>query len=337
MISHRSGVKTVGLDIGTYSIKATVLDIISGEKTLKEYTILTLPAEAKTAQKEKFINDVFQEMEIKPDTVNLSISGPEVIVRFIDLPTMSKEQLENALVFEAEKYIPFDVNEVILDSIILGEGAESGQMKVLLAAAKKELVEELVKITEEMGISINCIDIDPFAMFNSYMSTLESPPEDSSAFLILGNSTTDILISSGAQPCFMRQIQIAGKDITEAISESCSVSFDKAEEIKKDPDGENKEKVLQATSSVLDDLVRELQLSFGYFENRYNKNIQHIMASGGMIYQEGVLPALSDKLGMEVKKWDPLKDIKLDDSISKQDIDTVSSLLAVSLGLSLRG
>jgi type IV pilus assembly protein PilM len=210
-------------------------------------------------------------------------------------------------------------------------------MRVLLAAAKKEPIVNLAKTMEGMGIGINCIDIDTFAMFNTYLNTLDSPLEESAAFLLMGHSTTDILISSGSQPCFMRQIQIAGKDITESISKNCSLSADEAGNLKQKTDTGNKDKVTQAISSVLEDLVREMQLSFGYFENRYNKSIKSIFCSGGMIYQEGVLDCLSSRLGAEFKKWDPFKGIKLAETVSKKEIDDVSGLLTVSLGLALRG
>ncbi len=329
--------QSIGLDIGTYSIKVTSLETGSNGKTLTSYNVKTLPIDIKSTQKEKMIRETLEEIALKPEAVNLSVSGPDVIVRFIDLPNMTKDQLVNALVFEAEKYIPFNVNEVILDSIILGAAGDPSQMRVLLAAVKKDHVENLAKMMDNMGMRINCIDIDPFAMFNAYLNSVKVEEEESSAFLLIGHSTTDILISIGSIPCFMRQIQIAGRDITVAISKALSVPEEKAEKIKKEQDKESADRISQAMSGVLDDLIRELQLSFGYFENRFNRSIKTVFSSGGQVYQDGVLDYLSKKLGIEIRTWDPLKGITLDGSISGKDIESVSGMLAVSIGLSLRG
>jgi type IV pilus assembly protein PilM len=224
-----------------------------------------------------------------------------------------------------------------LDFLILGSAPEAGQMRVLLAASKREPVKAMIKTIENLGMTVNIMDTDPFAMFNTFIET-KSPQEDAgSAFLDLGHSQTDVLITIGKLPCFMRQIQMGGKDITGAICDSLSVSPEKAENYKMGIGKMDKNIVTQATIQVLDNLVKEIQLSFGYFENRYNKGVSAIYCSGGMIYQEGVVGYLTEKLGVSVQKWNPTDGINISENLSKQDIDSVASQLAVSIGLALRG
>ena len=325
---------SVGLDIGTYSIKLVCLAFDKGGAELVKYALVKLPEGVKPSQKADIIQDILEKSGVTTRSLNVSISGPDVIVRFIDLPRMTKEQLNNALVFEAEKYIPFNVNEVVLDSIILGEGAETGQIKVLLAAAKREPVEELVKTVDDIGYDINCIDIDTFAMFNSYLNSYEAPDAESNAFVLFGHSTTDILIASGDKPSFMRQIQIAGSDITGAISKGLSISGREADELKKEH--REAEKAMISATQVLDDLVREMQLSFGYFENRYNRSIKSVFFSGGQVYQSGMLDVLAEKLGIELILWDPLKNISTGEGVDISEIEKISGMFSVSTGLALR-
>jgi len=330
--------ETVGLDIGTYSIKVISLLKEAGENVLTAYNIKKISPDNKKIKAEEVIRETFDEIDIHPETVNLSISGPDVIVRFINLPKMNKDQLTSALSYEAEKYIPFNIDEVVLDSIILGDAPEAGQMRVLLAAAKRDHIEEKVKLLDKLGLSVNLIDADPFAIFNAFTEFNVPEKEEASAFLDLGHSYFDVLVSVGKDPCFMRQIQIGGKDFTKEVYGHLGLE-PKEIELLKIPNKEQteEEKMKTPATAVLDDLIKELQLSFGYFENRYNKSIANIYCSGGLSSQQKVVDYLGEKLGISMKKWNPAESIKLSENILREDLSTVSSQLAVSLGLALRG
>ena len=328
--------ETVGLDIGSYAIKVCSLTKNNSQNTLTAYNIKKIPQENKDFKIKTLLEEVFDEIDLHPEQVNLSVSGPDVIVRFIDFPRMSKEDLRNALAFEAEKYIPFTVSEVFLDFMILGEAAEADKMRVLLAAVKREPVETLVKTMEEMEIGVNLIDVDPFAVFNAFNFSNPSEEGKCRTFLNLGHLKNDILISVGDMPHFTRQIQIGGKDITREISKVLAVSPEKAEEMKLSPPAEQAEQVKQAVTTILDKIITEVQLSFSYFENRSSVKVGEIYCSGGMVYLDKTVDYLSEKLGSEVKKWNPLAGLTVAENISKQDIDSVASQLAVCIGLALR-
>ncbi len=329
--------ETVGLDIGSYSIKVTsILKEVTG-KTLAAYNIKRIPSNGKTVKLEQYLDEALKEVDLHPERVNLSVSGANVIVRFINLPKMNRDQMENALTFEADKYIPFDVNEVVMDFLILGDAPEPGQMRVLLAAARRESVEAKVKLVEKLGLSVNIMDIDSFAMFNAFLEANPVIEESGKAMINLGYSQTNVLVSIGKIPCFMRQIQIGGKDITETIAKNAGITFDEAEEMKLRADEQDKEKITQAMATVMDDLIREIQLSFGYFDNRFGKGVSELYCCGGVIYQPGVLDYLSEKIGIQVKNWNAAKGMKVAENLSLQDIDVVGPQLAVSIGLALRG
>jgi type IV pilus assembly protein PilM len=329
--------EVVGIDIGSHSIKVISLKKDSEQNTLNVYNIKKLPQDKKQIEIANIIQESLKEVDLSPEVVNLAISGPDVIVRFIILPKMTKEQLESALVFEAEKYIPFNVNEVVLDFIILGDAPESGQMRVLLAAAKKEPVEFMVKTIADLGMTVGAIDISAFAMFNAFIESHDSLEEKGVALIDFGHSHTDVLISAGKTPHFMRQIQIGGRDINVALSRNTSIALDKAEEYKLGAEGADKEEVTQAMQQVLDDIVKEIQLSFGYFENSSNIPISEIYCSGGMIEGEGFIEYFNSKMGVEIKRWNPIEGVNVSEYISREDIDSIASRLAVSLGLALRG
>ncbi|MFC1548985.1 type IV pilus assembly protein PilM [Candidatus Omnitrophota bacterium] len=332
----RKAEEAVGLDIGSHSIKVVSIIKEAEKNLLSAYNIKNIPPEAKSSDTKQLVEEALKEIDLHPEDINLGFSGPSVIVRFIDLPKMNKEQLASALSFEAEKYIPFSVNEVVMDYLILGDGPETGKMRVLLAAAKKELVNSRVELMEELGISINVLDIDSLAAFNAFCASYEVG-EQGNAFFHFGHSQTDVLITVGETPCFMRQVQIGGRDINVALSKEMGVPAESIQEILLHADEETKSRVAQTTNSILDDIIREMQLSFGYFENRYNAQISNVYCSGGMISQRDMLKYLGDKTGFEMEKWNPVKGMDVADYITHEDIDKIGSQLAVSIGLALRG
>ncbi len=305
--------RTVGLDIGSFAIKVVAIDKTSGKKTLAAYNIKQIPVDVKSFDRSSLIREALDEIDLHPEMVNLSLSGPEVIVRFINLPKMSKEQLEGALSFEAEKYIPFNVSDVILDSIILGDAPDTGQMRVLLAAVKREAVGSLVKTVEGLDMAVGVVDIDPFAMFNAFTENNLLPEDEGNIFLNIGHSRTDMLIAIGKQPYFTREVQLGGRNIAT-----------------------DEERIAQDSVPVISNLIREMQLSLSYFENRYNKGISGIYCSGGVAYRERMISYLGEKLGVTVKKWDPMAGLEISESISKEAAEEVALQLVVGIGLALR-
>lgn len=328
--------QTVGIDLGSRSIKIASVRNLHGEKVLAAYNIKDLPLKKEHIDINRSIREALEEVDLRPSEVNLSIYGPDVIVRFINLPKMTKEQLEGALVFEAEKYIPFNVNEVILDFVILGDAPEAGQMKVLLAAAKRDPIESMIKIMEDVGVMVSSIDINAFAAFNSFILSNPESADKAVALLEMGHTHTDVVISVNHSPHFMRQIQIGGKDISTTIARNLSVPEEKADGMRLAPKEDEKEAVNEITAQVLDDIIQEVQLSFGYFENTSNAAIDSIYCSGGMLYSEGVMEHIGKKLGLEVKKWNPISGLGVSENISRQDVDSIASKLSVSVGLAMR-
>jgi len=334
--SDSNRLRSVGLDIGTYSIKLVVLEDPRDKKTLIALNEKRISPEADFDEKTNAIREMFKEMDFHPNEVNLSIFGPEAIVRFVNFPKMSRGQLEDALEYEAEKYIPFNLNEVIMDVIILDVVRETEQMSVILAAAKKNAVESLMKVCKDLNIKIGIVDMDPFAMFNAFLDADPDQTDQTRALLNFGHSRTDILVANEKKPVFIRQIPIGGKDISEAIGRDLSIESREAEKCKLSRSEEGEEKALKAAFSVVDRLIKEIQLSFSYFESRQEKKIGEIYCSGGAIEREGILEYLNEKLNVEIKKWNPIETVKISENIFRKDVNSSVSQFAVSIGLALR-
>ncbi|MBU1657081.1 MAG: pilus assembly protein PilM, partial [Candidatus Omnitrophica bacterium] len=163
------------------------------------------------------------------------------------------------------------------------------------------------------------------------------PGDKGTAFLDLGHSETNVLVTTGNIPRFMRVIQIGGDDITRAIAEDMGIDRQAAEELRVSDGSENREKVDRSVFAVLDELAEEMRLSFGYFENKHNTTVSNVYCSGGMISQKGLVEYLQEKMGTGFNVWNPVSGVNVSESIPGETIDAVSAQLAVSIGLALRG
>ncbi|MCD6405573.1 MAG: pilus assembly protein PilM [Planctomycetes bacterium] len=158
--------RVLGLDIGSSTVKGVEL-AKNGEKFA-----ITGYAQAEIASAgtlKEAIAAVLRDGRFKSKQVVSSVSGRSVIVRYINTPVMKPDELKSSMRFEADKYIPFELNEVILDCLPLGrEDGDNGEMRVVLVAVKKEIVDEHVRILQEVGLYPCVIDVDCFALGNAF-------------------------------------------------------------------------------------------------------------------------------------------------------------------------
>lgn len=295
----------------------------------------------KTAEKRKKLIDavrkVMADADIKDKEVVSAVSGQSVIVRYIEIPHMTQEELAGAIRFEAEQYIPFEIDNVEMDYQILEEKMPHSpeKMRVLLVAAKKDLVKEHFSLLEEAGLKPIAFDVDAFAMINAFEKIKSVSKEECAAVINIGHNLTSINILRGGIPYFTRDVFLAGRDITGSLAKRFGLEFSQAEKLKRD-----KGNVLQgdtfnkALGMGLEDLVGEIRLSFDYYENQaLEKNISCVYLTGGTSLLPQLDKFLSDTIGMRVEVWNPIKDLEANDVIKQWE--SVGPALTISIGLAL--
>ncbi len=326
----------VGLDIGNSSVKMVEI-ASSGENlslvclgmkrasaTVREpliETIKSLSREIKTTAKDAFI----------------SVSGPSVIVRFITMPKMRDDELKSAVRFEAERHIPFSINECIVDHQILKKNEKENKFDILLVAAKKDFIMERISIAEECGFSVGAVDVDACALANAFLRNLSTASSGKTAALLnIGASLTNIGIVADGALCFTRDISIGGDDFNKAISKALSLDIKTVEEIKLSPK-ERLQDVIACTKSIMGNLLDETRLSLNYYENQSGKGADEIYISGGSSGMNGIETLFEDAFESKPIFWDPLN--CLDKSKGGFDaalIEKAKSSFAVAVGLALR-
>lgn len=326
--------KTIGLDIGNHSVKLSEISENQGKYQLSAFGIEQLANDSREAKVEA-IKKLVQESGVTTNKVNISVCGPSVIVRYILIPQMTKAQLDSAIKFEAEKYIPFNIEDVILNAPVLEDKRDDGKIRVLVVAAKKTLIDDYMKLLQECALEPQLIDVDSFALINAFL--LNYPGQESGgvvALLHIGANFTSINILKNKVSHFMRDITLGGSELTKAMAEKLNLELAEAEKLKADPKG-REEEIFSLINPSLNNLLGEISLSFSYYEDQLELGIDKLFLSGGTAKLKGLEQFLSSNLGMDVVTWDPTVKLEIKPSLDQQKLKSCLSMLTVSIGLAL--
>jgi type IV pilus assembly protein PilM len=216
----------VGIDIGTHSIKVVELKESGKSVHLQSFGLIAVPPQAivdgaimDSAAIVESLQRLLREHKIKRKQVAMGLSGLSVIVKKISLPQMSESELEESIHWEAEQYIPFDIDDVNLDFQIIegGATAEEGKMEVLLVAAKKDKIDDYTGLVIQAGLQPVIVDLDSFALQNAYEINYEVTPGQNVALVNMGAGFTNISVLRSGMTAFTRDISIGGNNYTDAL------------------------------------------------------------------------------------------------------------------------
>jgi len=347
MLFSRKG-NVVGLDIGSSSIKLLELVEMKGGYQLRNFGIAPLPPEAivdgalmDSVTIVDSIKGLASALRIKSKDVVTSVSGHSVIVKKINIPTMTEDELEESIQWEAERYIPFDINDVNIDFQILGptEGNEE-LMDMVLVAAKKDIINDYLSVIIEAGFNPVIVDIDSFALENMFEANYPVGRDEVIALANIGASVTNINILKRGVSSFTRDIFTGGNAITEEIQRQLNVDFEEAETLKLgNRMDETSQKVVQeALQSALNSLATEIAKSLDFFRSTSsNEKVDKVVLSGGCAKINGIDTVIEQQAGIPAEIINPFKEI----DCSKRDLDVdylkeMEPIMAVSVGLALR-
>jgi type IV pilus assembly protein PilM len=340
----------VGLDIGSSTVKAVELKPAGKSFRVTAFAVEAVPPDSIVdgaiidgGAVADAIRRLFQNKAFTTKDVAASLSGNAVIVKKISLPVMTDAELAESIYWEAEQYIPFDIQDVNLDYQILdpGTGADAkGTMEVLLVAAKKEKIADYTGVIAQAGRVPIVVDVDAFALQNAYEANYGPEPDAVVVLLNAGASAININILGGGQSLFTRDISMGGNAYTEAIQKELNLPFDAAELAKKGQpvDGITYDDVRPVLHAMTENVLLEIQKTFDFFKaTAASDRIDRILLSGGASTVDGFAESLAARFGAPVEPFDPFRKINCD--AQKLQIDDLPHLLptaAVAVGLALR-
>jgi type IV pilus assembly protein PilM len=343
---------SLGLDIGTYTVKMVEVDVEDNRRKLKNYSVVEVfregeeydPEGASFSRLTTALKSCFRQMKISPKRVrniNCSLSGPSVAVKQVRSIPLAPEELESSLSFEARKHLPLDDTEAITDFQILDGGAEASFMDILLVATTKKTFDNYLKLLLEVGLKPRVIDAGCTALVNSYLLTKGKPAGDAGlVFLDIGARATTLTIFTDKNILFSRDIPIGGHKITEDIKSARKIEYDEAEGLKKDrgmgamiAEESSGPGIRVARRMAVDGLVDEVRRSLRYYTKETGvREFEKILLCGGSAVMPNLNSHIAQAMSMTVEVYNPFEMFTVPPGF---DV-AVGSKLAVACGLALR-
>ena len=350
------GKLALGLDIGSTSVKMVLLkeQRKRGELSyaLQSFGMKPLPPEAivdgalmNSTAIVQALQELMSELKIKNKEVAIGVSGHSVIIKKIQMPRMSQEELEESIQWEAEQYIPFDVKDVNIDTQILDAGGNdaTGQMDVLLVAAKKDMINDYTTVVSEAGLAPVVVDVDAFAVQNMFNVNYDMPEKETVVLINAGASVVNINIIANGVTVFTRDVTIGGNQFTEEIQKQLNVSYEEAEALKiggnrADADAVVPQEVERVLASVAEQVAGEIQRSLDFYAGTAaDANFSKVFLSGGTAKIPALFKTIEARVGVPVEILNPFRKIDVDNrKFDPAFIMDVAPMAAVAVGLALR-
>lgn len=336
-VPQKERLPCVGLDIGASSCKLVEVSWLTEEFQVSHWAIEPIEnGDVKGA-----VTKILARLPNPPKSPHTAIFGKGTLIRYIDMPSMSLDDLKKSFGFEADKYFPFSQDQIYIDCHILESSAATNKMSVLVAAAKRDMIDARISFLRELGLQTDFIGLNSIAIINSLSSSLKNdknnPPEKGKtavAVLDLGEHVSNLTLMVDFLPRFNRDIYIGGREFTRTISNALGLNFGEAEKLKCEPK-ERAAEVVSATEAAINHIISELRLSFDYFVTEKNVPITQLYLTGGGAQLEGIEAALSKGLEMPVKVWNPFLTVSMAGQINREEVVKQSGRLGVALGLAL--
>jgi type IV pilus assembly protein PilM len=336
----------VGIDIGSSSIKMVEARAEKSGYCLVNVGILPLPRTAVqnnvVVEKDVVvttIQNLIQTNGVKATRVVSAVPGRAVIIKKVQLPAQSEEELEANIEFEANNVIPESPENINLDYQVLGYTEDGSKMDILLVAVKKEIINSYAQVIEEAGLTPVIMDVDYFAMENMYETNYESKADEVVGLIHIGARYTSINVLRNGISTFTGDLHVGGETFTEGLAKALRVSYDQAEAFKitgllEGKKGAALEPLLKPScESLAEELKRTLSLYGGIGAE---EGIHGIYLSGGSAKVPGLCPLLEQRVGVPVHLSEPFRGFTVDKTIDKDYLAESGLVLAVGAGLSIR-
>jgi len=370
----------IGMDIGSNVVKCLRLDLTSPRPLITHFAMMELPPEAVVdgeIMDRELVIECIQEVAVMagiPDEpVASAVAGRAVIVKKIVMDKMSEADAREAIYWEAEQHVPFDIDDITLDFQILQEDIGADQMELLLVAAKKDMVLGHAELIRDAGFQPFVIDVASFANQNTWENLLAeaaipaaqvsvddsaaelgpfdadtdtaelaaAPPQSGEfvALIDVGGGVTNVHIVRDGVPYFTRDLPLGVAQFVEEFQKQLGLTYEAAQEVARGHSTDVDQQLVQdIVRSVGNEIYLGLEPSLSYLKTTGEADgIDRIVLCGGGSHLPGLVEYLAESYDVPCEKVDPLSGLDYDpDLFGDVAIDELSPLLSVSVGLALR-
>jgi type IV pilus assembly protein PilM len=337
----------IGLDVGSRTIKLGEVAQTKKDRILQKFGMADLPQGAivegrikEPAAVADTIKALVKDLKVKEQNVATSVAGYSVIIKRITVGKVTEDALHDSIQYEAEQYIPFDVEDVNLDFHVIGDHESNpNQMNVMLVAAKKEIIDEYVDVLEMADLNPCVIDIDAFALERVFEDNYLNE-EGNIALIDIGANKMNINIVKDYMSTFTRDVSIGGEQIVREIASRFDCSLEEAEAVKlgKMKDKAPEEEVREIIHSFTSKWCNEIRQAIDFYHSTYaDEDIRKIILSGGATQTAGFAEFLSAKTSLDVQMCNPFASMSINEKQNDVDyLQKIAPQAVICMGLALR-
>lgn len=344
--------ETIGLDIGSHSIKLVGLKMTSKGPSLTCIGMKEIPPDQKE-QDVKAISGILktlvEEVNLKTKKVNLVVSGSGIQIKHLTVPSLPKTELKEAIRWEIKSSLPFPAETAQIDFHILNEYVEDNikKLDLLAVVCPKSMIDQTLSIAIGAGLKPVHLDIDLFALWNLLLTWNQFKKGEITGLIDLGAEKTGIYIFKNESLQFSREMTPAGADFTNAIMEGIGAEgslqplFEQAERIKREMgiplESTPTSKIIFYIRPVLEKLVTEIGRSLEYYKSLFNEEkIDRLILTGGGANLKNMSTYLSNELHLPVESLNPLERILFDPKqVDIPSIKQVGSTFSIAVGIAI--
>jgi type IV pilus assembly protein PilM len=339
----------IGVDISTTSVKMVELGGSRDKPELLRYAIETLPrdsiADGNIANMESVaatVEKAFRRLGSRTKSVATALPTSMVITKRIALPAAKREDdLEPAVESEANQYIPFSLDEVNLDYCVIGPVAnDPTQADILIAAARKEKIDDRVEALESAGLKPVVVDVEALAVLGACNALAESLPgrgvDQNIGVLDIGATSTRFYVFRNGEQIFMRESPFGGNQLTQEIQRTYNMTPEEAENAKKSgnlPANYESDVLRPYKDTLAIEAARALQF---FLTSSSMGQLDYILLAGGCAVIPGLSEAVSRRTNVVATVANPFSHFSLASSIRSRQLTVDAPALLVACGLALR-
>lgn len=338
----------VGLDISSTSVKLIELTRTGDRYRVEAYAVKPLPPNAVVekniadpAAVADVIKSLVKQSKCKSKYAAVAVAGSAVITKLIDMPAdLSEDAMENQIVAESDQYIPFPLEEVLIDWEIQGVSPRNPeQVEVLLAACRRENVELRQQVLAEADLAAEKVDIEVYCMeraFELIAEQLEDQEGQVVAVVDIGASMTTLSVIVDGKTVYTREQLFGGRQLTEEIQRRYGLSREEAGLAKKQgglPDDYEMEVLTPFKESVVQQVTRSLQFFFS--ASQYN-DVDYIILAGGVASLEGLSGLIEEKIGTQTLVANPFARMSVSSRVNASALANDAPSLMIVTGLAMR-
>lgn len=337
----------LSMDIGSHSIKTVVVEGSIKRPVMTKCNITTLPSHAivdgEMMDRETVLDNIrenLEKLEIDNKQVINCISGRDIIVKKIKMPKMNEAEAREQIKWEAEQYIPYDIEDISLDFEIVSPDAGEDSMEVLLVGAKRDTVESRLNLFRELDLEPIVLDIAAFSLQNIFEFNYTMKPDKLVGLFHIGAQSTTMSFVSGSVNHFTRSVSTSVNNLIQALQREGGIDGERATDIIKAGKKEDIDQYAyqNAMESFQDDLGIAIERILPYLPEGF-ESFDEIVLSGGGSLISGLPEFLEDRFGGHTEVINPFIKFEYDSEspFIEIEVEREAPVLALSLGLALRG